>query len=263
MGNHKSQWLIEGKELDIGRGIEAALLGILMMAVRILRTFWAVMAGWKAFEEVVFFRDESETSVTKFARPLTYFSVCWIVYVVFFSDRFKWAETLRDLGEHSPRLLPRILWTPVAKYVESLAILSNFTVDNVVSGQVSKLMIGLIPIMGVALLLTVGSMLSFRLCRVGVVPREHLAIACYALGTMVVIDFVYGVSETYVRGIPHMLLTLYFLVVVWPWFFYRWIALIRCSARTSRKRVCVILVVNGCVLIAFSILVPIVVYAVV
>jgi len=94
-------------------------------------------------------------------------------------------------------------------------------------------------------------------------PREHLSITCYSLGTVFLIDFVYGVPESYLRGLPHILLTLVFLLVVWPLVFYRWIALIRCSANTRRKRLFAILLVNVCILIAFSIMLTIVFYAVV
>lgn len=263
MENHKSKWFIGQNELDIGRGIEAMLLGILMMVVRVLHTFWAFMAGWKALKELVFFRGERETSATKFARPLTYFSVTWIFYVITFSDKFKSSETLVSLGELSSELLPKTLWTLLVKYLEAFAILCNFVAENVVSGEVWKLVIGLIPILGIVSLLTVSSILSFRICRTSIVPREHLAITCYALGTVLLIDFVYGIAGGYIQGLPHMLLTLVFLLVVFPLVFYRWIALIRCSANTSRKRLFAILLVNVCVLIAFSIMLTIVFYAVV
>ena len=265
MENHKSRWLIEGNELDIGRGVEALLLGALMLVVRILRTFWAFVAGRNDFKELIFAEEKAETLAVKFARPLTYFSVIWVLYGASLSVEFTYSELLAEMAERSAVLLPKTLWTLFVKYMEALAALCHFVADNLVSGDVWKLIVGLAPILGLASSITVSSILACKILQTRVVPREHLSINCYALGTTLVVDFAYGVAEICIDGIgiPHILLTAVFVLAFFPLVFYRWIVLMRRSANTDYKRFCAILFVSACILIALSIVFVLVFYSMV
>jgi len=259
--NQKSSWFIKDNELDISRGIDATLLGILMLVVRILRTFWIYLVGRNIFKELVYSENDHRKVNVTFARPLTYLALTWIFYFITFSHWLNFSEWLTNLTTFCQQNLPSILSIFFVKYFNAFALLSDFVAENAVSGDIWRLAISLGPILALAALLTVSMILSCKICRVSIDPRSYLSITCYMLGTVVLVDSVYGVVERFLPFVLHVIITIVSLFIAFPYVLYRWFMLTRCLLMISRKRLCLILVIDIFVFITFTIIFAFVLYA--
>jgi len=261
MSKNESPWLIEGRELDIGRGIEAALFGLFMLALRMLRTAWAFIARWRSIEEVIFSDDTPKDAARQFIRPLTFVVITWLLYLVTFSDKFLLAQKMfPDFAKHIEYFFGPSISKAFITYLVSFTSLANFVSTHAASGNLWSLTLASVPVLATIGILTASTTLSCRLSGAVAKPREHLAITCYFLGVIPVVDYAYLVCE-YVAGLiydkAYIFSHLFFYIVVWPRLVLYWLRLIKISSHTRGKSFSLLIIIDLAIILAFSVIVAV------